>query len=60
MLLNTLLMIVAEAIDHEIKSVTDWAKQWLVNFSPPKSRTMTISKNRNSPAKPLLSMGTPV
>ena len=35
-------------LNNDLQKVTDWVKQWLVTFSPPKTESMLISlKDRN-------------
>ena len=37
-------------LDTDLLNIQNWAKQWLVNFSPPKTKAMTVSfKKRPSP-----------
>ena len=47
----------ADALNSDLDKMLILANQWLVNFSPPKTVSMNISKKRNKHVKPQLSMG---
>jgi len=39
-----------EILDSDLNSIKEWADQWLVKFSPSKTKSMTVSfKNRQNP-----------
>jgi hypothetical protein len=42
----------ANLINEDLESISQWAKKWLVKFSPPKTEEMIISNKRNKPIHP--------
>ena len=44
----------ANLLNTDLANITDWANQWLVQFSPPKTVTLNISKKKKSLLKPPL------
>ena len=49
----------AEQLNHDLDQMTKWAKQWLVNFSPKKTKSMVVSlKNETVGHPPLFLDGT--
>ena len=46
----------ANLLNTDLANMTDWANQWLVQFSPPKTVTLNISKKRKKLHKPPLIM----
>ena len=46
----------ADALNSDLANMSDWANQWLVKFSPPKTVTLNISKKKNKLPKPALVM----
>ena len=46
----------ADALNQDLDSMTNWANQWLVKFSPPKTVSMNISKKKRKLVKPHLFM----
>ena len=46
----------ADALNLDLANMTDWANQWLVRFSPPKTVTLNISKKKKKLPRPPLSM----
>lgn len=45
---------IAQLFNDDLKAIELWAKQWLVDFSAPKTETMTISKKSNRTVQPPL------
>ena len=43
-----------EALNSDLKRIKDWADEWLVKFSPPKTKSLTISRQRPERAQPLI------
>lgn len=39
--------ITANRLNDDLRKIEDWANQWLVTFSPPKSKTMTFTRKVN-------------
>jgi hypothetical protein len=39
-------------VNQDLESISQWAKKWLVKFSPPKTEEMIISNKRNKPIHP--------
>jgi hypothetical protein len=51
----------ASDLNHDLKSISMWAKKWLVNFSPPKTKEMIIStKTSNINHPPLVLNNCPI
>jgi hypothetical protein len=46
----------ADAINEDLDRLSTWAKTWKVEFSPPKTEDLLISKLRNSPVHPDLKL----
>ena len=46
----------AQALNDDLERMTQWASKWLVKFSPPKTKSMTISKKRKPEVLPPLFM----
>ena len=46
----------ADALNRDLSKMMDWANQWLVKFSPPKTVTLNISKRKIKLNKPTLYM----
>jgi hypothetical protein len=42
----------ANMVNQDLESISQWAKKWLVKFSPPKTEEMIISNKRNKPVHP--------
>jgi hypothetical protein len=42
----------ANMVNEDLESISQWAKKWLVKFSPPKTEEMIISNKRNKPIHP--------
>ena len=47
----------AQALNNDLSNICEWAKQWLVKFSPPKTVSLNISKRKKKLVKPDLVMG---
>lgn len=47
----------ANLLNHDLKLIHGWAKQWLVDFHPEKTESLIISKRKNKPHHPPLHMG---
>ena len=51
----------AEALNSDLEQIDNWAKQWIIRFSPPKTESLTISRKKNKqPSPPLYFGGTPI
>ncbi len=49
----------AQALNDDLERINNWASQWLVKFSPSKTKTMTLSKKKKPiVAPPLIMNGT--
>ena len=46
----------AQALNDDLLRIDEWANQWLVRFSAPKTKTMIISKKKKQPICPPLVM----
>ena len=46
----------AEALNMDLGGLTEWAEEWIVKFSPPKTKTMYISRRKVNDQKPQLKM----
>ena len=46
----------AESLNQDLSKMMDWANQWLVKFSPPKTVTLNITKKKKKLDKPSLFM----
>ena len=44
----------AECINHDLNKIYLWSKKWLVTFSPPKTKSLTISNKPDSHLNPNL------
>ena len=44
----------ARIINSDLEKISTWAKNWLVKFSPPKTKSITFSRLRNRPVHPPL------
>ena len=45
----------ADALNEDLQRLSSWAKEWIVKFSPPKTKSLLITKKRcNDPVPPLL------
>ena len=42
-----------DSLNQDLKRIKDWADEWLVKFSPPKTKSLTISRERLPKAQPL-------
>ena len=38
----------AEQIDEDLEAINAWSKQWLVNFSPSKTKSLIVSTKQDS------------
>jgi hypothetical protein len=47
----------SRALNRDLEKMGQWAEQWLIKFSPPKSVTLNISRKRNKLRKPQLLFG---
>ena len=43
-----------EALNNDLKCIKNWADEWLVKFSPPKTKSLTLSRERLPKAPPLI------
>ena len=51
----------ALALNSDLQKISKWADNWLIRFSAPKTKTMTISKKKNlQKGPPLIMDGTPI
>ena len=51
----------ALALNSDLQKISKWADNWLIRFSAPKTKTMTISKKKNlQKGPPLIMDGTPL
>ena len=48
--------VTSEVLQSDINKIQIWAEKWLVQFNPSKSESLIISRKRNKPAHPILSM----
>ena len=46
----------AEAPNHDLAKISNWPSEWLVKFSPRKTKTMIINRKRKGANVPPLSM----
>ena len=46
-----------QLINNDLKSITEWADQWLVSFSPRKTKSMIISNKQDSILNPKVKFG---
>ena len=46
----------AQALNHDLQSMMQWANDWLVRFSAPKTEAMNISKKKKNLPRPALVM----
>ena len=46
----------AYALNKDLEHINNWATEWLINFSPPKTKTMVITRKRRKIHYPPLSM----
>ena len=46
----------AQALNTDLKNVSKWASEWLINFSPHKTKTMVVSRKRKAVHYPPLNM----
>ena len=46
----------ADLIDEDLKSISQWADKWKVTFSPPKTKELVISNKRNKPNHPVIKL----
>ena len=46
----------AQALNHDLQSMMQWANDWLVRFNPPKIEAMNISKKKKNLPRPALVM----
>ena len=46
----------AEAFNHDLDLLTEWAHRWLINFSPHKTKSMIISRRKKPEFHPQLLM----
>ncbi len=42
----------ASKINDDLAAINEWSNQWLVNFSPPKTKSLTISNKKDSDLNP--------
>ncbi len=42
----------ANSINDDLAAITDWSNQWLVNFSPSKTKSLTISNKQDAQLNP--------
>ena len=47
----------ANSLNQDLVRIKQWADQWIIKFSPPKTESMTISKKRNKLLHPPLFFG---
>ena len=51
----------ASALNEDLEQLNQWANKWHVDFSPPKTKEMVISRRRDSPNHPILQLaGVPI
>ena len=51
----------AEAINNDLERLNEWSKKWHVDFSPPKTEEVLISRKRVKPHHPYLKLdGVPI
>ena len=52
----------SESLNQDLEAMDRWAKQWLVNFSPEKTKTMSLSLQNTGPPTntPLMMNGAPL
>jgi hypothetical protein len=48
--------IAANQLQADIDKISSWAAKWLVTFNPSKSESLVVSRKRNRPVHPTLSM----
>ena len=46
----------AEKINKDLENITSWSNKWLVNFSPPKTKSLIISNKKNLHTHPKLNL----
>ena len=49
-------VVTADALNNDLNSMMIWANQWLVEFSPPKTVTLNVSRKKKKLPKPPLIM----
>ena len=47
----------ANSLNQDLARIKQWAEQWIIKFSPPKTESMTISRKRNKLQHPALFFG---
>ena len=45
----------ASLINRDLISISDWAKRWLITFSPSKTKSLTISNKNDGHVNPTFS-----
>ena len=49
-------IVTSEVLQSDIEKTQLWADKWLVKFNPSKSESLIISRKRNKPTHPILTM----
>ena len=45
----------ADALNEDLQRLTNWAEQWIVKFSPPKTKSLILTKKKvNDPIPPVM------
>ena len=64
---DTILYVIADnptesvdALNNDLQRIKLWADKWLVKFSPPKTKSLTLSKKQKQRAPPLTFGNTPI
>ena len=48
----------ADALNEDLQRLTNWAKQWIVKFSPPKTNSLLLAEKKvNAPIPPVMMDG---